>query len=123
MCQCVGGQYVPVNDGAKIYYANTKVDDGTDKSELLHLFLEREPFSNSKFPKLSEKVAYFKSTPKGSEEMCAIVTEFGKRNFEEGEKFNAIQTAKKMIAKGFSNEDISELGSLSVEEIEQLRNL
>jgi predicted transposase/invertase (TIGR01784 family) len=127
MCQCVEGQYIPVNDGAKIYYANTKVDDGTDKSELLHLFLEREPFSNSKFPKLSEKVAYFKSTPKGSEEMCDIVAEFAKENFEagkeEGAKLHAQKAAKKMIAQGFSNKDISELIFLPVEEVEQLRSL
>lgn len=61
MCQYVNGEYIPVNDGAKIYYANTAVKDDTDKSELLSLFLKRDSFESEKFPKLSKAVKYYKS--------------------------------------------------------------
>ena len=48
MCQKVNDIYIPVNDGAKIYYANTVAKNDADKSELLGLFLERNAFNNRK---------------------------------------------------------------------------
>lgn len=68
LCQMVGNNFVPVNDGAKIYYANTVVKDNTDKSELLGLFLSQESFDNEKFPNLSHAMHYFKNDEKGVRE-------------------------------------------------------
>ena len=44
--------YVPVKDGEDIIFANTCVNDGSDKSELLQLMLNKEAFYNDKFPQI-----------------------------------------------------------------------
>ena len=38
MCCKTEDSYQSLNDGAKVYYANTVCHDNTDKSELLNLF-------------------------------------------------------------------------------------
>ena len=70
--------YVPVDDGEDIFFANTVVKDGSDKSELLQLFLRKDVFENAKFPKLSKAVKYFKETEGGLGEMCKTVEDYAK---------------------------------------------
>ena len=53
--------YVPVKDGEDIIFANTCVNDGSDKSELLQLMLNKEAFYNDKFPQISNAISYFLS--------------------------------------------------------------
>lgn len=69
------GVYVPVNDGEDIVFANTCIDDGTDKSKLLQLMLKKEAFYDEKFPALSNAVKYFKETEGGKIDMCKAVEE------------------------------------------------
>lgn len=76
MCQKVGEEYVPVNDGAKIYYANTAINDGSDKAELLALFLKKQSFDSRKFPALSQAMRYFKEDERGVKEVCTVVEEY-----------------------------------------------
>ena len=45
--------YVPVKDGEDIIFANTCVNDGSDKSELLQLMLNKEAFIMISFHKLA----------------------------------------------------------------------
>ena len=70
--------YVPVKDGEDIIFANTCVNDGSDKSELLHLMLNKEAFYNEKFPQISNAISYFKETEGGQSEMCKIVEDYAK---------------------------------------------
>ena len=70
--------YVPVKDGEDIIFANTCVNDGSDKSELLQLMLNKEAFYNEKFPQISNAISYFKETEGGQSEMCKIVEDYAK---------------------------------------------
>ena len=106
--------YVPVDDGEDIFFANTVVQDGSDRSELLQLLLRTDVFEDAKFPELSKAVRYFKETEGGFGEMCKTVEDYA-RNYakdyaEEREKkgrseerMNAI---RKMLQNGISREMI-----------------
>lgn len=44
----------------------------------LQLFLEKEAFKDPRFPKLSDRIQYFKNTEKGREDMCTLVEDYAK---------------------------------------------
>ena len=71
--------YIPVNDGEDIVFANTAVDDGSVKSELLHLMLNKETFYSEKFPAISGAIGYFKGTEGGQAEVCKQVEDYAKK--------------------------------------------
>ena len=108
------GTYIPVDDGGLIVYANTCINDGTDKSELLGLLLSNTSFDNKKFPNLSEAVKYFKEDAKGVIEVCDIVEEYAKEQ--------VLETVKAFIVAGVSNEQIKKATNLTDDEIEKLRS-
>ena len=60
---------------------------------------------------------------KGRAEMAIIKAEEKgiEKGIEQGSKKNSIEIAKKLLKKGFSNEDISEVTGLSATEIEKIR--
>ena len=98
--------FVPVDDGDDIFFANTVVRDGSDKSELLQLFLRKDVFEESKFPELSKAVKYFKETEGGFGEMCKTVEDYAEEREKiarEEERKNAI---RKMLGSGLSREMI-----------------
>ena len=98
--------FVPVDDGEDIYFVNTVVRDGSDKSELLQLFLRKDVFEESKFPELSKAVKYFKETEGGFGEMCKTVDDYAEEREKiarEEERKNAI---RKMLGSGLSREMI-----------------
>ena len=98
--------FVPVDDGEDIYFVNTVVRDGSDKSELLQLFLRKDVFEESKFPELSKAVKYFKETEGGLGEMCKTVDDYAEEREKiarEEERKNAI---RKMLGSGLSREMI-----------------
>lgn len=117
MCQMVDGKYKPVNDGAKIYYANPVGKDNSNKKELLDLFLQRDVFDNKKFPNLSNAMKYFKEEG-GVNVVCTLVEEYAKEYAEEYAK----EFAKYLIQKGIDTEEIAEVTHLSIAEVEVLRN-
>ncbi len=65
----------PVDNGLKEIYVNTAVNDGTTISELMECFLQ-EQVDNDKFPKLSNRVWYFKNDEGGINTMCKIIDEY-----------------------------------------------
>ena len=67
-----------MKDGEDIIFANTCVNDGSDKSELMQLMLNKEAFYNEKFPQISNAINYFKETEGGQSEMCKIVEDYAK---------------------------------------------
>ena len=98
--------FVPVDDGEDIYFVNTVVRDGSDKSELLQLFLRTDVFQETKFPELSKAVKYFKETEGGFGEMCKTVEDYAEEREKiarEEERKNAI---RKMLGSGLSREMI-----------------
>ena len=114
--------YVPVDDGGDIFFANTVVKDGSDKSELLQLFLRKDVFENAKFPKLSKAVKYFKETEGGLGEMCKTVEDYAKNyakdyaeerekigrsiGLAEGRSEERMNAIRKMLQNGISREMI-----------------
>ena len=112
--------YVPVDDGEDIFFANTVVQDGSDRSELLQLLLRTDVFEDAKFPELSKAVRYFKETEGGFGEMCKTVEDYA-RNYakdyaEEREKIGRseglaegrseerMNAIRKMLQSGLSRE-------------------
>ena len=122
------GRYVPVNDGEDIYFANTCVDDGTDKSELMQLMLRRDAFYNEKFPEISDSINYYKRTKGGLNEMCKAVEEYAQSVAESAVQVAVAEASRKAEeakreseeAKKKVNDAITNLlsaGKLSIEEI------
>lgn len=77
-CQKLGDVYVPIEDGQRIFYANTVIKDGSDRAELLSLFTESGPVNSGKFPKTCSKVNYFRQKGKEDPVMCGAVREYMK---------------------------------------------
>ena len=117
-CMKTDKGYVPVDDGEDIFFANTVVKDGSDKSELLQLFLRKDVFEDAKFPELSKAVKYFKETEGGFGEMCKTVEDYAKSYAEEREKIvreegrsegltaGRLEAIRKMLGSGLSREMI-----------------
>ena len=42
------------------------------------------------------------------------------KSFDDGERFSLLKTAKKMLKKGFSTQDIAEITNLTIDEINSL---
>ena len=109
-CMETGKAYVPVDDGEDIFFANTAVKDGSDKSELLQLFLRKDVFEDEKFPALSKAVKYFKETKGGIGEMCKTVEEYAKEYAKEYAEERILEERKnkirKMLKSGLSREFI-----------------
>lgn len=72
-------------------YANTCINDGSDKSELLELFLRKDSFNNQKFSNLSDAVQYFKDDEKGVSEVCAVVEKYAKEYAKEEAIYQVIE--------------------------------
>ena len=109
-CMKTNEGYAPVDDGEDIFFANTVVKDGSDKSELLQLFLRKDVFEDARFPALSKAVKYFKETEGGFGEMCKTVEDYAEEREKIGraegrseERMNAI---RKMLQSGISREMI-----------------
>ena len=108
----------PVDDGEDIFFANTVVKDGSDKSELLQLFLRKDSFEDAKFPELSKAVKYFKETEGGLGKMCKTVEDYAKNyakdyaeerakiSREEGLAEGRSEAIRKMLTSGLSREMI-----------------
>lgn len=128
MCQEVNGEYIPVNDGAKVYYANTVIKDGSEESELLSLFLERKSFDSAKYPEISEAMSYYKDDKEGVNEVCKIVKDFAERYAEEKAEAAAKaatetatdMTRKSLLEDGMSAEKVAEKTKLSLEDVKKL---
>ena len=82
-----------VENGLTEIYVNTKVDDGTEISELMRCFLQTD-VKNENFPRLSARVNYLKNCDEGRKVMCAIVEEYANIKVAR-EVVNAIENAVK----------------------------
>ncbi len=107
----------PVNDGIHRIFANCAVDDGSDIAELMQYFKNTKG-RNSKFPKLSERVKYFKESQEGEKHMSQTLEEYVQKEMAEHDK----ETAKSFLQNGVSVELIQKsIPALSTDIIEELK--
>lgn len=79
-CQRVKDNYLPIDDGEDIIFANTEIDDDTKHSRLLKLFLKSDSFYDDMFPAFSDAMKFYKDTERGQD----AVSEVAKEWFNEG---------------------------------------
>lgn len=106
-----------VDDGIHRLFVNCAVNDGSDIAELMQYF-KNSTGRNNKFPKLSDRVYYFKESKEGSDAMTQVVEEYANKKVLERDK----ETAKSFLQNGASVELVKKsIPTLSVEFIEKLR--
>ena len=89
-CQIVNGEYLPINDGEDIIFANTEIDDEIKHSRLLKLFLKSESFYDEMFPALSEAMKFYKDTERGQESVSEVTKEW----YNEGAAAERVNTER-----------------------------
>lgn len=94
-----------IDDGLHEIYVNTVIDDGSDISDLMACFMKKE-VKNSKFPALSAEVSRLKETEGGAQSVCAVMERYERMAV----KKDRIERIIIMVEKGYSKEDILELG-------------
>ena len=105
-----------INDGIHRIFVNCAVDDGSDIAELMQYF-KNSTGKNNKFPKLSDRVYYFKESKEGADAMTQVVEEYANKKVLERDK----ETAKSFLQNGASVELVKKsIPTLSVEFIEKL---
>ena len=117
------GQYVPVNDGEDIVFANTCIVDDSDKSRLLQLMLRKDAFYDERFPAVSNAVKYYKETKGGQEEMCEAVERLGEIFAEKAVAENRIEMIRDFLNSGASAEDAVRIFKASSEELKKAKAL
>ena len=105
-----------VDDGIHRIFVNCAVNDGSDIAELMQYF-KNSTGKNNKFPKLSERVYYFKESKERADAMTQVVEEYANKKVLERDK----ETAKSFLQNGASVELVKKsIPTLSVEFIEKL---
>lgn len=105
-----------VDDGIHRIFVNCTVDDGSDIAELMQYF-KNSTGQNSKFPKLSNRVKYFKESKEGADAMTQLVEEYASKKVLERDK----ETAKSLLQNGVSADVvIKSIPTISMEFIEKL---
>ena len=66
-------------DREDIYFANTAVQDGSDRSQLLQMFLRKDAFEDERYPELSRAVSFFKKTEGGYLRVCKTVEDYARK--------------------------------------------
>ena len=99
-CQKVKDEYLPLNDGEDIIYANTKIDDSTKHSRLLKLFLKSDCFYDEMFPALSEAMQFYKGTERGQETVSEVTKKWKQEGYEAGLAEGTKQGIKQGIEQG-----------------------
>lgn len=105
-----------INDGIHRIFVNCAIDDGSDIAELMQYF-KNSTGKNNKFPKLSDRINYFKKSKEGADVMAQVVEDYIKKRMSEHD----METAKSFLQNGASVELVKKsIPTLSVEFIEKL---
>lgn len=120
--------YLPVSDREDIFFANTAVHDGSEKSQLLQLFLREDAFEDERYPELSRAVRYFKQTEGGCLRVCKTVEDYAKNYAKDYAKAYGQQCRveerkeiiSRMLSKGKKTKEVVELTGASLEEVEEV---
>lgn len=121
----LGKEQLPIPMIRIILVEIDKCDDGifdNEAQKILCEFFLRKPYSSEKIPAVIRIADKRLSNPKDWEEEEKVNWLKEQALLNEGAENKALETARKMIRKGFSNDEIFEYTDLSFEKITQLRN-
>lgn len=87
-----------IDDGLSRIFVNTQYadTDNTDVGELMSCFLQKK-INNNKFPKLAERLLYFKNNEKGVDFMCSIIEDYAREYAKEYAKEYADERTAEML--------------------------
>lgn len=116
------------DNGLQEVYVNTKIDDGTDIAELMHIFTESNAYNFEKFPKVSKRKKQFKTNEGGRQEVCDLVENYARERAEKAAKEaaekalkEATDSAKKLFENGVSYEVVrASITTLSDEKLKEI---
>lgn len=109
------------DNGLQEIYVNTKIDDGTDISELMHIFTVADAYNFEKFPRVSKRKKQFKESEGDNEEMCDLVENYAKKRAEEATAEKAADSAKKLFENGVSYEIVrASISTISDEDLQKI---
>ena len=120
------------DNGLQEIYVNTKIDDGTDIAELMHIFTDGDAYNFEKFPNVSKRKKQFKESKGGNEEMCDLVENYAKERAEAAAKEaaekatkeateKAICSAKKLFENGVSYDIVrASMTTISDKDLQQI---
>lgn len=72
-----------VDNGLQEIYVNTKIDDGSDVSELMRIYREKDAYNFEKFPRVSRRKKQFKQSEGEISEMCDLVENYANQRAKE----------------------------------------
>ena len=109
------------DNGLQEIYVNTKIDDGTDIAELMHIFTVPDAYDFVKFPKVSKRKKQFKQSEGGNEEMCDLVENYAKERAEEATAKEAADSARKLFENGVSYDIVrASITTISDEDLQKI---
>ena len=122
------GKYLKYDDGCHIMYVNGDYRGENPLGKLMHDFATPNA-DEMYFNELAEKVRYHKQDSEGVKVVSEIVEEYGneraaealQQGIQQGEQQKAIETAKNMLIKNYSINEISELTGLPLEKVLELQ--
>ena len=91
------------DNGLQEIYVNTKIDDGTDIAELMHIFTDINAYDFEKFPKVSKRKKQFKTNEGGKNEVCDLVENYAKKKATEAAEEAAVAKEKDNALRLFQN--------------------
>ncbi len=110
----------PVSDGIHRIFANCAVNDGSEIAELMQYF-KKTAGENRKFPKLSNRVKYFRESQKGADTMSQMFEEYVQETVAERIAEHDRELAKTFLQNGASAELVRKsIPTLSMDEIQKL---
>jgi len=113
------------DNGLQEIYVNTKIDDGTDIAEMMHIFTEPKACDFKKFSKVSGRKKQFKLSEGGKKEVCDLVENYAKGYAEkvakEAKEKETVESARKLFENGVSYEIVrASISTLSDEVLEEI---
>ena len=118
-----------LDNGLQEIYVNTKINDGTEVAELMHIFTVKDAYDFEKFPKVSKRKKQFKESEGGQGEVCELVENYAKQYAEkvakeaaeEAAKEAAMDNARKFFENGANYEMVrNSISLLSDEELQKI---
>lgn len=105
------------DNGFSEIYVNTKINDGTDISELMNIFSEDTAYNFEKFPRISKRKSQFKIEKGEENNMCEAIENFGKECAKEA----VMESAYNFFKNGASYEMVrASINMLSDDELKEI---
>ena len=110
-----------VENGFTEIYVNAEVDDKSDVSELMNIFVQDKVYDDVKFPITSACKRRYKTTEEGVREMCEIIERNRAEGREEGLAQGRIEERTNLVVSMLKNklrpEQIAQIAQMTVEQI------